>query len=156
MSDAEFTIRLEQIEDFQFKVAFDWPEVDDLIVDEPEPLGTQKGPNASRMLAVAVANCLTASLYFCLQKSRVEAHGFQARVTGSIVRNENKRLRIEGFKVRIEAPLDGDAKEDAKLRRCLGLFEDFCVVTASVRQGIPVSVEVVDRDGETLFSSQGD
>jgi hypothetical protein len=26
--------------------------------------------------------------------------------------------------------------------RCLGLFEDFCIVTESVRQGVRVDVEV--------------
>jgi hypothetical protein len=36
------------------------------------------------------------------------------------------------------------------LPRCLDLFEDFCVVTASVRQGIPVTVEVVGPAGEVL------
>lgn len=152
MSDTRFTIHLEQVKDFEFKVAFDWPEVDDLVVDEPEPLGTQKGPNASRLLAAAVANCLTASLYFCLKKSRVEADGFRAVVEGEIIRSENKRLRIGGFRVRIEAPVSSE--EGKKLHRCLNLFEDFCVVTASVRQGIPVEVEVVDRDGELMFSSQ--
>jgi hypothetical protein len=29
-------------------------------------------------------------------------------------------------------------------------FEDFCVVTESIRHGIPVSVEVVDAAGRTV------
>jgi hypothetical protein len=32
-------------------------------------------------------------------------------------------------------------------------FEDFCVVTESVRHGIPVSVKVVDAAGRTLHDS---
>ena len=38
------------------------------------------------------------------------------------------------------------------MERCLGQFEDFCVVTQSVRQGIPVTVEVVDAAGKLVFS----
>jgi len=30
----------------------------------------------------------------------------------------------------------------ARLERCASLFEDFCVVTESVRKGIPVNVSV--------------
>ena len=41
-------------------------------------------------------------------------------------------------------------EDPSRAQRCLGLFEDFCVVTASVKQGIPVSVEVVDDKGNKL------
>jgi uncharacterized OsmC-like protein len=143
-----FTIRLEQRKDFEYNVKFDWPEVPDLLTDEPEPLGGQKGPNASRMVAVAVANCLCASLWFCLKRSKNEPGGVKAEVTGNVARNEQKRLRISDFAVRIE--LSG-VEDPSKLERCLGLFEDYCVVTASIRQGIPVSVEVYDDTGTKLM-----
>jgi uncharacterized OsmC-like protein len=96
-----------------------------------------------------VGNCLTASLAFCLQRARVPAEGFRTVVTGQMARNENKRLRIGGFSVRIELP---EGLDPASATRCLGLFEDFCVVTASIRQGIPVAVEVVAANGEVVHT----
>jgi uncharacterized OsmC-like protein len=142
-----FTISMEQLEDFEFKVKFDWDNVAELTMDEPEPIGTRKGPNASRVLAAAVGNCLTASLLFCLQKSRVELEGVKTTVRGTLARNDRKRLRIGGFDVRII--VEGLADPD-RAQRCLELFEDFCVVTASVRDGVPVNVEVVDAEGTKL------
>ena len=93
-------------------------------------------------MAAAVANCLAASLLFCLRKSRVEGVKIRATVAGALERNASRRIRIGGFDVKIH--VDGLAAEnDARFERCLGLFEDFCVVTESVRQGVPVAVEVV-------------
>ena len=43
-------------------------------------------------------------------------------------------------KVLLEPTVDGVPQ--ARLDRCLELFEDFCVVTQSVREGFDVSVEV--------------
>jgi hypothetical protein len=37
--------------------------------------------------------------------------------------------------------------------RCLGQFEDFCVVTESVRRGIPVAVTVVDALGKVVHET---
>jgi hypothetical protein len=37
--------------------------------------------------------------------------------------------------------------------RCLAQFEDFCIVTESVRHGIPVGVRVVDNMGQELFAA---
>jgi len=54
-----FSLQLEQTEGFEFKVKFDWPDVAELLLDEPEPLGKKHGPNAARLIAAAVANCVT-------------------------------------------------------------------------------------------------
>jgi uncharacterized OsmC-like protein len=138
-----FTLELEQIEGYRFRVDFNMEDVDDLMTDEPAPLGESSGPNPSRLLAAAVANCLSASLLFCLQKSRVEGAKVRATIGGRMERNERKRLRVGGFDVRIEV---SGVEDEARLERCLGLFEDFCVVTESVRHGVPVDVEVVTAD----------
>jgi uncharacterized OsmC-like protein len=149
--DRKFTITLEHLEDFEFKVRFDWDGVDDLVLDEPAPLGAQHGPNASRLVAAAVGNCLSASLLFCLRKAKVDPKGMKTTVVGRMTRNEKGRVRIGGVSVRIEL----DTGEDSsRLNRCLGLFEDYCVVTESVRKGIEVDVEVVNPAGAVLFSNE--
>ena len=149
MSEApRFSVRLERIEGFEFKVSFDWADVPELTLDEPEPIGRQRGPNAARMVAAAVGNCLAASLLFCLQKSHAEPRGIRATVGGRLTRNERGRQRIGGLDVRIE--IEGPFEEPSRLERCLDLFEDYCLVTGSVRAGIPVEVEVVDSQGRRL------
>jgi organic hydroperoxide reductase OsmC/OhrA len=147
--EQQLMVTLEQIAGLEFRVKFDWPDAGELLMDEPVPLGRQRGPNASRLLAAAVGNCLTASLLFCLQRGKVELGPVRTAVTGEISRNEKGRLRIGGLEVTIHLPVD--ASDRPRLERCLGLFEDYCVVTASVRQGIRVKVEVLDAAGGRLF-----
>src|SRR3546814_1873356 len=57
-----------QIGDYECRIRFEGSAVDDLITDEPAPLGHDNGPNPSRLLLAAVANCLSASLLFALRK----------------------------------------------------------------------------------------
>jgi uncharacterized OsmC-like protein len=146
--ETQFTISLEHALDYEFKVRFDWDEVPDLVLDEPEPLGHQRGPNAARILAAAVGNCLSASLLFCLRKSRVELHGVKTTVTGTLARNEQGRLRIAGLDVRIE--LDGPVDRSSRLERCIGLYQDYCLITESIRSGIPVDVHVFGVEGRQI------
>lgn len=70
---------------------------------------------------------------------------------GELTRNALGRLRIGRLGVTIR--LDDDAGSLKHLDRCLAQFEDFCVVTESVRQGIPVGVRVVDAQGQALFEA---
>jgi len=70
----------------------------------------------------------------------VEVKGVKVGVEAAQVRNEQGRLRIGKIKVKISPEVDDSSKE--RLARCRELFEDFCVVTQSIRQGIPVEVEV--------------
>ena len=140
MEDERFTVRVERQDDFRFDVDFG-ADLPHLLVDEPPPLGAGSGPNAARVLAAAIGNCLGASLLFCLRKSRVEVDALAVVVDGSIVRTPRGRLRIGAMRVRIEPTVAAGSEE--KLERCMGLFEDFCTVTGSVRDGIEVDVEVV-------------
>lgn len=149
--DQAFAIELEQERDYEFRVRFDWPGVPDLKLDEPAPLGRSSGPNAARLIAAAVANCLSASLLFCVRKFKQDPGGVRARVTGRMARNERGRIRIGGLDVEIRL---GKTAEEIKFsERCLQQFEDFCVVTESVRSGIPVGVRVLDGAGRTLFKA---
>lgn len=148
----KFTIHLEQEEDYAFRVKFDIKKADDILMDEPPPLGERNGPNASRLLAAAAANCLSASLMFCLAKEDVPANSVKTEATCTLVRNQKKRLRVGRLDIRITA--GNELLESKKLNRCMTLFEDFCVVTASIREGIPVGVEVVDTAGEILHKGE--
>jgi organic hydroperoxide reductase OsmC/OhrA len=138
----EFTISMKQLENFEFEVWFDKEQYSALRMDEPEPLGRDSAPNASRVLAAAIGNCLTASLLFCTRKARVEMGPAETRVHVKLGRNARGRLRIAGVEVEIDPRFAPGERE--KAARCLELFEDFCVVTQSVREGIPVEVRVKD------------
>ncbi|SDY26554.1 Uncharacterized OsmC-related protein [Allochromatium warmingii] len=146
-----FTIQLQQQEGFLINVAFDWKRAPDVLMDEPPPLGEQLGPNASRMLAAAAANCLSASLLYCVFKEEPPENCLRAEATCVMVRNERKRLRIGSLAIRlIVSPV---VTQSPRFARCKDLFEDFCVVSASIRQGIPMQVTVEDEAGTILHSS---
>ena len=142
MSDvvSQFSLGIEQVEGYQFQVNFEKAEAPWLVVDEPPPLGKDTGPNPSRVLAASVGSCLAMSLLFCLGKHQVQAAGLRAEVRVENIRNEKRRLRVGKIRVTIHADVAAEDKERA--RRCLGVFEEFCTVTASIRDGIEVDVKV--------------
>ena len=146
-----FTLELEQLQDYEFRVRFDWPDVAELTLDEPEPRGRSSGPNAARLIGAAVANCLSSSLLFCMRKFKQSPGPIRADVKGELVRNERGRMRIGRFDVTIR--LAESAADVAHLDRCMAQFEDFCVVTESVRNGIPVGVRVVDATGAEILAA---
>ncbi len=125
---------------YKFEISFDEWDQGTVSMDEPAPLGDGSAPNASMMLSSAVGHCLSASLLFCLSRSRVEAEDIEADVETSLARNDKGRWRIEGIKVIMKPTVKDSDRE--KLERCLTMFEDFCIVTASVREGIKVEVEI--------------
>ncbi len=137
---ASFSITLERIQDYEFRVKFDKVQFQELMLDEPPPLGRDTAPNASRILAAAVGTCLSASLAFCAQKSRVQLHALNTRVDVWFARNEKGRLRIGKIDVAIEPKFDQADLE--KVKRCVGFFEDYCTVSQSIRAGIPISVSI--------------
>jgi organic hydroperoxide reductase OsmC/OhrA len=140
----EFTLTLDGGDGYEQIARFDLESASPLIIDEPAPLGGGAAPNPARLLGAAIGSCLGASLLFCLRKARIDVRGVHTTVHGSLVRNERGRLRVGRVAVRLEPMVP--AEQHDRIPRCVEVFEDFCIVTASVRQGIDVEVEVVPRD----------
>jgi len=150
-NESTFTVELVQQADYRFETRFDNPEVPVLVTDELAPLGGNAGPNPERLLAVAVANCLAASLLFAMRKFRNDPGPLRAVATARMVRNEQKRLRVGG--IGVDLHLGASASGLAMLERILSQFEAFCVVTQSVREAFPVDVRVLDTSGAVLHTS---
>ncbi|HVA37342.1 MAG TPA: OsmC family protein [Candidatus Dormibacteraeota bacterium] len=129
---------LDHRQGYEFNAHVEGTEIPDLITDEGPPLGGDAGPNPAALLTTAIANCLSSSLLFCLKKARVPVEGMRTRATAEKVRDERGRLRIGSVRVAIEVTMPPEHRE--RFERCRGLFEDYCTVTASVRQALPVEV----------------
>jgi len=144
---ARAAVELTQESGYRFANRFA-PEMPLLYSDEPPPLGTGTGPSPTQLLAAAVGNCLSASLLFALKKFKQSPEPIHAVVSATEGRNEQKRLRIVGLHARLTLGVPAASLQN--LDRALAQFEDFCTVTASVRQAIPVAVEVYDSQGVRL------
>ena len=149
----EFAVTLTWQQGYAFSVDFENDDIPELRTDEPAPLGEGAGPNPARLLAAAVGNCLSASLKFCLERARLDVHDLRTRVQGTMVRNERGRMRIASLRVRLEPTLE--AKHLDRIGRCLEVFEDFCIVGQSVRQGIDLTVEVEPVATEAVVALSG-
>jgi uncharacterized OsmC-like protein len=147
MSESPVTVRLVQRRDYQFDNQFG-AQVPSWLVDEPAPLGRGEGPSPVQLLAASVGNCLAASLLFAMRKYKQLGEPIECTVDALVGRNAQKRLRVSEMKARLTIGVPAAGIEH--LERVLSTFEDFCTVTASVRQAFPVTVEVFDASGARL------
>ena len=131
---------LQRIEGYRFQVDFDVDGVPRLVVDEMQPLGESLGPNPTRLLSTAVGHCISSSLLYCLNKARVRVKTLETTVTATVQRNEEGYLRVAGLDVQLH--LEVSEADTARVSRCLNIFENYCTVTQSVRQGIDVTVNI--------------
>lgn len=144
-----FQLELEQQSEYGFLVEFDWPDVDELLLDESEPLGDPADPNAARLIGAAAANGLSSSQSLIRGFKRTPGM-LRAGVPGQLTRNVQGQLRVGRYDVTIR--LADEARAIQHFDRFLAQFEDFCVVTESVRHGIPIGVRIVDAGGVEVFA----
>ena len=142
-SEGEIKIELRQEADYRFAVHFENPAIPPLITDEGAPIGADAGPSPTQLLGTAVANCLAASLLFAMRKYKNEPGPLRVVASLHLVRNEQRRLRVG--RIGVDLHLAVAAAQVQMLDRILAQFEDFCVVTQSVRTAIPVDVRVLDN-----------
>ena len=137
MEEETFKVSMEMVEGYRFHI--DMNSAQEIFMDEPKPLGSGEYPNAGKFLAAAVGNCLCESLSFCVRRTHTEMLSLKAEVLSKMERNERGRLRITHIKVTLHPELS----DPSKMKLCQDIFEDFCIVSQSVKAGIPMDVEVI-------------
>ena len=132
--------KLTLLEGYKSLVRFDDEDIPGLLVDESEPVGEGRGPNATQLLSAAVGHCLNSSLIFCLNKERVKVKKLETTVSLRTARNDQNRLRVS--KMDVEISLGIEEEDRHRISRCLEVFENYCTVTASVRKGVEINVKI--------------
>jgi uncharacterized OsmC-like protein len=141
------SVSLQQQTDYRFEIRFG-EGIPALIADEPAPLGKGEGPSPAQLLCASVGNCLSDSLLCALRKFKQAPEPLRCEVQAEVGRNAENRLRILGLHATITLGVAAGSLEH--LDRALAQFEEFCTVTQSVRQAVPVRVTVLDAEGLTL------
>ena len=140
MDDRSIVTKLQRIDGYKFDVNFDVDYLPNLVADEPKPIGEGAGPNAPRLLAAAVGQCMSSSLIYCLNKARIPIINLETTVKTNLFKNEKGLTRIKSIDIQILLEVNEEHK--TRLNRCLTIFEDYCTVTQSIRNGIQVNVKV--------------
>jgi uncharacterized OsmC-like protein len=111
--------------------------IDDTHKDEVDMLG----PNPSRLLGLALLGCLSASFIFCLKKKNLTLDDLNATAELTIARNNKGFWRVKKVDVDINMEIS-DPVTRKRADQCKKMFEQYCVVTQAVREGINVEVNL--------------
>lgn len=147
MVEKTITVELRQRSNYQFGIEFN-EGIPQLMSDEPAPLGEGKGPSPVQMLAASVGNCLSDSLFFALAKFKQKPEPIHTTVNAMVGRNAEGRMRVLHIEAKIHLGVEASKLEH--LDRALEQFQEFCTVTQSVGQGIPIHIRVMDATGLIL------
>jgi uncharacterized OsmC-like protein len=143
MSDEKKTkVGLKLEENMIFKCDLGEMKVKDCYIDETHKEEVDMmGPNPSRMLGVAVLGCLSSSFIFCLKKKDFTLDNLKAEAEVTVARNDKGFWRVAKIDVNIDIEID-DPEARKRADQCRKMFEQYCLVTQAVREGIDVEVNL--------------
>jgi len=141
MSAVDGRVELEQVEKYEFTVAFADAPFPGLRVDEPPPVGNDAGPNPVQSLAMAVGHCMSSTLMNTLERARVRVAPIRTTVRATLGENAQGRRRVRELHVEIRThPLD--EADRSRFEQCVRIFADFCTVSGAVREGVTIDHSV--------------
>ncbi len=140
MKERKVKIKLER--DMIFKCDLGEMKLRDCFIDETNKIESEMlGPNAAHLLAMAILGCLSSSFIFCFNKRDFTVKDLEAEAIVTIFRNEKGFVRVKKIDVNINPTIDSpDMRKRAV--QCQKMFERYCTITASIRKGIEVNVNV--------------
>jgi uncharacterized OsmC-like protein len=135
--------------DMIFKINLGYEKIKELFIDETiDERSKVWGPDAAHLLAMAVLGCLNASFIFCLNKRNLTIDDLEAHAEVSFKKNDKGYIRVKKIDVNI-IPKTNNPATLKRINQCIKkmkddkmFFEESCIITASVREGIDVDVKV--------------
>jgi organic hydroperoxide reductase OsmC/OhrA len=132
-----------------FKVNLGYEKLHELFIDETfDNKSKIWGPDATQLLAMAVLGCLNASFIFCLNKRNLTIDDLEAQAEVSFKKNESGYIRVKKIDIKIR-PKSNDLDTLKRIQQCIKkvksgnmFFEESCIITSSVREGINVNVDI--------------
>ena len=109
------------------------------VSDEPDPVGEASGPSTPALLGSAIAHCLSASLFEALRHAHVDVLGFETEAVAVVKPNAEGLPRIDHVDVKLRPSI---AEQSGRTDQCAKVFEKYCTVCSSLRDGIDVRVSV--------------
>jgi uncharacterized OsmC-like protein len=136
---SEVGIKLE--ENMIFKCDFGQTMMNNLFIDEQHKNPKEKiGPNPSKLLALSVLSCLASSYAFCLQKRDFELSDLEGKAVITSKRNKNGLWRLKKIDIKLIPKID-NPKMRKRATLCKKIFEQFCIISESLREGIEINTE---------------
>jgi len=141
MSAPDSRTDLAQVEKYRFSVTFADAPFPGPVVDEPPPVGEDRGPNPVQALAMAVGHCMSSTLVNTLERAHVRATPLHTTVRAMVGVNAQGRRRVRALAVEIVTqPVD--EADRSRFDHCVEIFPDYCTVSGAVRDAIPIEHRV--------------
>jgi len=142
-------VRIQLDKNLIFKSIFDFEKTKRIVIDETlDKTKQRKGPDAATLLGMALISCLSASFIFCLNKRDLTVDDLEAYADISFYKIEKGYERIKNIDVKI-IPKSNDPDVLKRISQCTRemrsgdmFFEETCIITPSVREGIKINVNV--------------
>ncbi|MFX1313167.1 MAG: OsmC family protein [Promethearchaeota archaeon] len=133
-------IKLE--EEMTYKCDLGKIKMEDLFIDETHKRYSNKiGPNPTSLLALSVLSCLAASFTFCLKKKGFTLEELNGKAEVVLRRNKKGFWRLKKIYITITPTID-----DPNIRKradiCMKFFEQYCIISESLRDGMEVDVKI--------------
>ena len=135
-------VGLKQEEEMIFKCDLGNLKMVNLYIDETNTKRTEKiGPSPTKLLALSVLGCLAASFSFCLQKKNFSLSGLEGKAEVTIARNDKGFWRVKRIDVEMIPKIDTPEMRK-RADQCRKFFEQYCIISESLRTGFEVSVNL--------------
>ncbi|MHA1607454.1 MAG: OsmC family protein [Candidatus Freyarchaeota archaeon] len=142
-----FEVDLRWLRDFLFEVKV--ADFSEFYMDELEPEGHDSAPNPADYLLVSIGGCTASSFVYAARKFGVPIEKVNVKVRGRYVRKKGM-VRIGLVDVEVEAFHSSMSEEDLEnLEWCIKVFRKYCVISESLREGLPIHV-TLKVNGETI------